>query len=153
VAFTDESDYAVTWTWEFGDSDKSNQQNPIHYFNDIGEYRVKLTVTNIAGCVDEKIQEIVVNPFYIPNAFTPNDDGTNDAFFEAGYVLDVQSYHMSIFNRWGQVVYEADNYNKFWSGYDKDGNKAPEGVYVYSIDVVTKGGKKHNFNGTVTLIR
>ncbi|MBL0340500.1 MAG: gliding motility-associated C-terminal domain-containing protein [Bacteroidetes bacterium] len=114
---------------------------------------MRLLVTNIAGCFDEYIQEVVVNPFYIPNAFTPNADGINDYFFDAGYVLDVKSYKMAIFNRWGQKVYEGDDYNKFWSGYDKDGNKASEGVYVYTIEVITKGGKKHQFNGTVSLIR
>lgn len=153
IVFADESLNAVSWLWDFGDGSQSFEQNPSHYYNDIGEYVVKLFITNIAGCADEYIQPVVINPFYIPNAFTPNADGVNDYFFDAGYVLDIQSYNMSIFNRWGQKVYEVDNYTKFWNGYDRKGNIAAEGVYVYSIEVTTKGGKTHQFNGTVSLIR
>ncbi|HMT29392.1 MAG TPA: PKD domain-containing protein, partial [Bacteroidia bacterium] len=153
VLFQDQSQNAVTWLWNFNDGALSAEQNPSHYFNEIGQYLVKLIVTNVAGCVDEYVQEVIVNPFYIPNAFTPNADGINDYFYDAGYVLDVQSYHMNIFNRWGQKVFGNDDYTKFWNGYDLDGNKASEGVYVYTIDVVTRGGKKHHFEGTVSLIR
>jgi gliding motility-associated-like protein len=153
VQFTDMSDYAVSWLWDFNDGVKSIEQNPYHYFNEIGNYKVTLVVNNIAGCPDLFMREIVVNPFYIPNAFTPNADGTNDYFFDAGYVLDVLSFKMAIFNRWGQKVYETDNYQKFWNGLSPDGSPAPEGVYVYSIEVKTKGGKEHQFNGTVSLIK
>jgi len=99
------------------------------------------------------MSEIVINPFYIPKAFTPNTDGINDYFFDAGYVLDVQNYKLAIFNRWGQKVYESDSFREFWNGTNSDGSPSPEGVYVYTIEVVTKGGKKHKFNGTVSLIR
>ncbi len=153
IQYTDLSKYAVSWLWEFGDGSTSTEQNPIHYFNDVGDYKTRLTVYNIAGCPDVRELPIVINPFYVPNAFTPNTDGINDYFFDAGYVLDVADFRMLIFNRWGQEVYEADNYNKFWNGEDNDGNEAPQGVYVYRIDVKTKGGKSHTFNGTVTLLR
>jgi gliding motility-associated-like protein len=153
VQFIDQSDHAVSWLWDFDDGEKSIEQNPYHYFNEIGEYTVTLMVTNITGCPDKYIREIVVNPFYIPNAFTPNADGINDYFFEAGYVLDVKSFKMIIFNRWGQRVYETGDYNNFWNGYDSNDKPAPDGVYVYTIEVVTQGGKEHKFKGTVTLVR
>ncbi|MBK6643318.1 MAG: gliding motility-associated C-terminal domain-containing protein [Bacteroidetes bacterium] len=82
-----------------------------------------------------------------------NEDGINDYFFDAGYVLDVTSYSMSIFNRWGQRVFLGSDYTKFWNGYTESGDKAPDGVYVYSINIVTKGGKEYTFTGTVTLLR
>ncbi len=153
VQFIDQSDYAVSWLWDFNDGNRSVEQNPVHYFEKIGNYKVTLVVTNVAGCPDLYSSEVVVNPFYIPNAFTPNSDGINDYFFNAGYVLDVKSYRLAVFNRWGQKVFSTGDFNEFWNGYDANGNTAPEGVYVYSIDVVTKGGKEHNFNGTVSLVR
>jgi gliding motility-associated-like protein len=153
VQFTDQSDYAVSWLWDFNDGNKSIEQNPVHYFQEIGNYKVTLIVTNVSGCPDAYVREVVVNPFYIPNAFTPNADGINDYFFNAGYVLDVKSYTLRIFNRWGQKVFEGADYNDFWNGKDSNGEPAPNGVYVYRIDVVTKGGKEHRFNGTVTLVR
>jgi gliding motility-associated-like protein len=95
----------------------------------------------------------MVNPFYIPNAFTPNDDGVNDLFFNAGYDLDVNSFEMTIFNRWGQKVYVTDSWLNFWNGKDVNNEPAPSGVYGYSIKVVTRGGKEHVFHGTTTLVR
>lgn len=153
VQFTDESEHAVSWYWDFDDGTYSAQQNPLHYFNDVGNYKVILTVTNVAGCPDVAMSEIMVNPFYIPNAFTPNADGINDYFFDAGYVLDVKSYRLRIFNRWGQMVYETNDYTKFWNGFGTDSKPAQDGVYVYTIEVVTQRGKEHNFKGTVTLLR
>lgn len=153
VQFTDESEHAVSWYWDFDDGTYSAQQNPLHYFNDVGNYNVILTVTNIAGCPDVAVREIMVNPFYVPNAFTPNADGINDYFFDAGYVLDVKSYRLRIFNRWGQMVYETNDYTKFWNGFGTDSKPAQDGVYVYTIEVVTKRDKEHNFKGTVTLLR
>jgi gliding motility-associated-like protein len=114
---------------------------------------VRLTVTNIAGCPATYESVVVVNPFYIPNAFTPNADGINDYFFDTGYVMDVKSYKMSVFNRWGQKIYESADYTKFWNGIDSEGNPAQNGVYVYALEVVTKGGKEHTFHGQVTLVR
>ena len=153
INFVDQSQNAVSWLWDFNDGAQSVNPNPSHYFNEIGEYNVKLIITNIAGCLDEYVQQVIVNPFYIPNAFTPNEDGINDYFFDAGYVLDVTSYSMSIFNRWGQRVFLGSDYTKFWNGYTESGDKAPDGVYVYSINIVTKGGKEYTFTGTVTLLR
>ncbi|MDQ3051177.1 MAG: PKD domain-containing protein, partial [Bacteroidota bacterium] len=149
VDFVDESEYAVSWFWEFGDGGKSADKNTFHYYNEIGEYKVTLTVTNIAGCIDQKEEIVIINPFYIPNAFTPNADGINDYFFDAGYVLEVKSFKMNIFSRWGDKVYEGDDYTNFWNGYDQKGNKSPGGVYVYTIEVITIGGKEHKFTGTV----
>ena len=97
--------------------------------------------------------EIVVNPFYIPNAFTPNADGINDNFFDSNYALDVKSYKLSVFNRWGQKVFIGSDFNDFWNGKTFNGDEAPQGVYVYVIEVVTKGGKDHRFDGTINLIR
>jgi gliding motility-associated-like protein len=153
VQFTDLSLNAVSWAWNFGDGTGIVQQNPSHYFNEVGDFAVTLTVLNINGCPDSKTRMVMVNPFYIPNAFTPNEDGVNDFFFNAGYDLDVTSFEMTIFNRWGQRVYVTDSWLKFWNGKDVDGNPAPEGVYAYAIKVITRGGKEHIFHGTTTLVR
>jgi gliding motility-associated-like protein len=155
MQFVDRSSYAVSWLWEFGDGATSSQQNAEHYFNEVGEFKVKLTVWNIAGCEDTHEQVITVNPFYIPNAFTPNGDGVNDDFFTSGipYNLDVQSFSMQIFNRWGQLVYTGDSEKKPWDGITSEGQNAPMGTYAYLIKVVTRGGKEHTFSGQVNLIR
>lgn len=154
ISFIDLSPNAVKWLWDFGDgSPKVPVQNPTHYYPEVGDYKVTLYVENIAGCPSTYELPVVINPFYLPNAFTPNDDGKNDMFFKPGFNLDVAHYTLRIFNRWGQKFFETDNYNEAWDGKDASGKKAPEGVYVYSLGVKTKAGSSHEYNGTVTLIR
>src|SRR6185436_2124492 len=153
VNFIDRSQNAITWKWMFGDGIETDVQNPKHYYDEIGKFNVKLVVTNIAGCVSEYGEPVLITPFYVPNAFTPNADGLNDMFFNAGYVIDVTSYDMMIFNRWGQKVFENNDYSKFWNGLDKNNNPSPAGTYVYAIKVVTKTGKPFEYQGTVSLIR
>lgn len=153
IGFVDRSEYAVTWLWEFGDGANSFEQNPYHYFNEVGEYRITLRVTNIAGCEDIHEEVVVVNPFYIPNAFTPNGDGVNDLFYYSGYDLDVSKYNMQVYNRWGQLVFSGQNENDTWNGETKDGTLAPQGTYVYRLQIKTNGGQEHTFDGQVNLLR
>ncbi|MEP7169579.1 MAG: PKD domain-containing protein, partial [Bacteroidota bacterium] len=153
VNFIDLSQNALTWNWDFGDGIKADVQNPKHYYDEIGKFKINLTVTNIAGCVSRYEQDILITPFYVPNSFTPNGDGLNDVFFSSGYVMDVAAYSMTIWNRWGQRLYQSDNINKTWNGFDKNGNTVAEGTYAYQIKVVTKTGRKYSYEGSVTLLR
>ncbi|MFI5220553.1 MAG: PKD domain-containing protein, partial [Bacteroidia bacterium] len=153
ISLSDLSQNAITWNWDFGDGKQSTQQFPKHYYDDIGEFKIVLTVTSIAGCVSKYEQEVLITPFYIPNAFTPNGDGVNDEFFDIGYPMDVTSYHINIWSRWGQKVYENENHNQTWNGVDSKGKTAPQGTYVYQIKVVTKSSKEYSYEGTVNLIR
>ncbi len=153
VNFVDQSQNAITWAWDFGDGSKTTVQNPQHYYDEIGQFKVKLIITSIAGCVSEFSDNVLITPFYVPNAFSPNGDGMNDEFFNAGYVMNVAAYNMSIFNRWGEKVFTNDNYHAFWKGLDKNGKAMPEGVYVYAIKVSTLTGKQYEYTGSVTLVR
>ena len=153
IDFVDKSVNAYTWFWSFGDGDTSTEVNPSHYYDKPGDYTVKLIVTNIAGCPKEYVDHLTIAPFWIPNAFTPNNDGKNDVFFTSNYILDVTSFEMIIRNRWGQVVYDTKEFSKPWDGRGNDETISQEGVYVYDIYVKTKTGKEYNFKGTVDLIR
>ncbi len=153
VRMIDQSQHAVAWLWDFGDGNGSTDRSPAHNFSDYGKYRIKQIVTNIAGCRDEKEQEVYVTPFFVPNAFTPNDDGLNDYFFNAGYEMNLQSFQMAIWNRWGQKVFETDNPNSQWNGKAKDGKQVAEGVYVYQIKFINQSGKEYSFEGRVTVLK
>jgi gliding motility-associated-like protein len=67
--------------------------------------------------------------------------------------MDVAAYNMTIWNRWGQKVYQGDNIDKTWNGIDRSGKAMPEGTYAYQIKVLTKTGKKYSYEGSVTLLR
>jgi len=89
---------------------------------------------------------------YIPNAFTPNGDGNNDAFniySNAGVITGVD---MKIFNQWGQLIYETNNLAKGWDGTYK-GKKQPSGVYMYVIKIQLGTGSETIRKGSVNLIQ
>ncbi len=84
------------------------------------------------------------------DAFTPNGDGKNDTF----YILarGVAEYHMTIYNRWGQLVYESTDSSAGWDGTYKGQPQASE-VYSYFVSITFKNGQQTAKTGTVTLIR
>lgn len=93
---------------------------------------------------------------YIPNAFTPNNDGTNDLFTINGYgVSKIRSFR--IYNRWGEVIFQKKEFlpndnTAVWNGRFK-GMDAPAGVYVYFIEMECEQGEKFERKGVVTLVR
>jgi gliding motility-associated-like protein len=148
VQFTDQSFNGNQWYWNFGDGIHSEEVNPSHMFMEPGEYYVTLVLENEFGCPSEvtKGPFIVLSPeVFIPNVFTPNDDGVNDVFY-VKYTGD-QPFLLSIFDRWGVKVYEGRDKYEGWNGKLKD-KIVPEGVYYF---VVMIGDKK--YNGNVTLLR
>ncbi len=101
-----------------------------------------------------KVKDISI---YIPNAFSPNDDGENDIFtvFANEQISSIK--HMEIFDRWGSLIYEANNLSPneeagFWDGTFR-GRKLDPGVFVYSLTVLTYDGLERQYNGSVTIIK
>ena len=145
----------VAWDWKFGNFTTSNEQNPLIQFNDTGIVPTRLIVTATTGCKDTVENPIKVYPpfnFYVPSAFTPNEDGTNDMF--GGVGEGFTSYDMKIFNRWGEIIFETNEYNKRWGLTDRNQDiKFPSGVYVYKIKVATPTNEIKEYIGRVTLIK
>jgi gliding motility-associated-like protein len=142
--------------WSFGDSTTSSQLGYpylIHTYPDTGTYWVSLIIFNQWGCSDTATGTVHITPyttFYIPNCFAPGHGGNNRYF--TGYGIGIQSFQMSIFNRWGEELFSSRDLNNPWDG-TYNGNDVPEGVYVYNIIVKDNNGVTHNYNGNVTLIR
>lgn len=87
---------------------------------------------------------------FIPNIFTPNGDGLNDEWcFRGEYII---GFHIVVFTRWGELVFETDDVNKCWNGRYKD-NWCQPGVYTYYCTVECEGHMSGTFKGDVTLIR
>jgi gliding motility-associated-like protein len=165
VQYTDASSITsgsiTTWDWAFGDmltmqgDDSSHLQNPEHTFSEIGTYCAELIVTSNFTCVDTTTMCIVIDPeftFFIPNAFSPNDDGINDEFYGKGEFIT--EYEMNIFDRWGNLIFHTDDITKHWNGKANNGAEvAQEDVYVYSVHLKDHHGKKHKYLGTVTIVK
>lgn len=87
---------------------------------------------------------------FVPNAFSPNNDGNNDYFQIKGLAL--QNLTLMIYDRWGRVAYESKSLDEGWDG-TTEGKPAPEGVYMFKLVGEDYDGKKLLYNGSVTLIR
>jgi gliding motility-associated-like protein len=94
---------------------------------------------------------------FIPNSFTPNGDGFNDRFYIKGFGLS-KIKHLSIFNRWGQLVFDKNNMpvndeSEGWDGSLNGIQPDKTGAYVYTMDVVCKDGQEFSYKGTILLIK
>ena len=96
--------------------------------------------------VSNTIRVLVKQTLYVPNVFSPDGDGINDLFFVKGNGLD--HITIEIYNRWGQMVFEAPHLNERWDGTFR-GKECPMGTYVYQLLL----DKKRVTSGTVTLVR
>lgn len=153
VNFTDASIGATSYTWSFGNGGTSTNQNPNTIFNTAGTYTVVL-IASSTSCSDTVSKTIIVEDGFtieIPNVFTPNGDGANDAFHIK--ITGVKSAEGSIYNRWGQILYNWDALNVSWDGKGSNGEICPDATYYYLIKVIDKKGKEHIAPGYVLIIR
>ncbi|MBX7242631.1 MAG: choice-of-anchor L domain-containing protein [Bacteroidia bacterium] len=149
ITFTDNSVNGINWFWDFGDGHFSTEQNPKYIYTIPGEYTVTLSVTNENGCISHisKTPFTVLDPgIFIPNVFTPNDDGFYDTWMVQ--YLGTEEFYVSVFDRWGVKIFEANTPPGEWKGTLKNGKPASNGVYFYSLRI----GKKV-YNGEITLMR
>lgn len=117
-----------------------------------------LSIADDAGCFTSTgvfVIRIFPEDIDIPNAFTPNSDGTNDFFNvvigeDVGALLDITDFR--IYDRWGKKVYNNDTPNVGWNGKFK-GKDLPSDVYPFVVEVTFLNGKKKSIKGTCTLLR
>jgi len=154
VWVTDLSSPNVTaWEYDLGDGTISNLQNPIHEYADTGYFDIWQYVTTQFGCKDTANYRVKIDPeftFYIPLAFTPDVDGKNEQFYGAG--IGIKDYRMRIYDRWGEMIFESNEYDFHWDGTYK-GKQVQKGVYVYRFDLMDVKGEPHIYRGHVTLFR
>ncbi|MCT4587964.1 MAG: PKD domain-containing protein [Carboxylicivirga sp.] len=156
---------AISWLWEFGDGQTSDLQNPAYTYSREGIYDITLTVRNLFGCENSFTKSDAVDArmsgfVEFPNAFRPRPGGAgnsgtigerNDAIFKPKHD-DVEQYHIQIFNRWGQLIYESKEIDEGWDGNFK-GQLAPQAVYVYKVAGKFTNGREFNKAGSVLLVR
>jgi gliding motility-associated-like protein len=120
----------------------------------------KAEAKNEGGCAatDEVTVSVICNDgnVFIPNTFSPNNDGMNEVFYPRGKGI-TSIKNMKIFNRWGELVYEKSNFSANdaaagWNGSYKGSILTPD-VYVYIVDVVCYNSTVFTLKGNVTLIR
>ncbi len=142
------------WNWFFVNNElQSQNQNTSYRFTESGNYPVALVVKNKWGCLDTIVKMVVVEPdfhVYVPNVFTPNGDGINDIFLPI--TSGIKKYNLTIFNRWGQEVFQSFDAAKGWDG-EYHGEIATPDSYVYRLSVSSLSGVEKKIEGKVLLIR
>lgn len=111
-------------------------------------------VTDDNGCTataQKQISVITDKVVFIPNVFTPNNDNANDVWFVYTPVPTVY-YHVRVFNRWGEKVYDSYNITEGWDGKYKSDN-SPNGIYTYVIDFTFIDGDNRTYKGSLTVLR
>jgi gliding motility-associated-like protein len=136
-AFSDLSIDASQYQWTFDAYGQGTAADTSFAFpaEMAASYLVGLKVSNQYGCSDSTYRQVIVEDeidVYIPNSFTPDGDGINDFWFIDGKGFQELGYHMQVFNRWGDLVFESTDTTQPWTGSSQNGNHyVPDGVYTY----------------------
>ncbi len=146
------------WEWNINNGNILEYvQSFTHTFNDTGVYSVMYVVRDDNNCADTAYANVhVAGEFtiWIPNAFSPNGDGINDEFFPYGIFFDIRQIDFRIYDRWGNLIFQTNDPNARWDGRDqKTGKPVAEDAYVYVVVAIDYQGKKHQYQGTVTVLR
>lgn len=152
IQFTNKSIDALPIFWDFDDATFSIETNPSHSFNYPGSFEVLLIAEDSNLCVDSALHTINIFYeflFYVPNSFTPNDDGENDIFIPKGFRMnEYKEYLFIVYNRWGEEVFRTNQIGKGW-----DGKDAKTDVFTWAIIITDELGAIRKQVGEVTLVR
>jgi gliding motility-associated-like protein len=161
----------ANYFWNFGDTNSaasnfSTQINPTHTYADVGIYTVTLITAAIIGCSDTLTKVNYINisesgsgggnigtndgAIFIPSAFTPNGDNSNDIFYVRG--ADIDDLQMSIYNQWGERIFFSNSQSNGWEG-TYNGLEVQIGTYVYIVNITMTDGTKQTLKGHITLLR
>jgi gliding motility-associated-like protein len=150
---------AVNYFWNFGDNagitGRSFDTN--YVYSDTGTYRIRLIAESNFGCKDTAWKFVKVTDslsIYIPNIFTPNEDGTNDTWEVT--LIGVSDYSVMIFNRWGEKLFEQDYTSGTnvvsWNGRYR-GSHVADGVYFFILNYTVRGVGRNERAGPIHIVR
>jgi gliding motility-associated-like protein len=163
VLLKNTGDMALTYQWYVNTIPAGNSRNIYYTFRDTGCYDIKLLMENESQCRDSSTRSICVFEgfnFYMPNAFSPNNDGLNDVLLPKGTGWLYDNYVFEIYNRWGYKVFSTNDVNQGWDGgaqmdqFKLDVLKAgPNNVYNWRAVVTDNLQKEHEMRGSVMLVK
>lgn len=159
VKFTSAASGKITkHNWAFGDGGISSEESPEHSFvqpNSQRSFQVRYTVTDIFGCEQSIAKPIIIYSsctVFIPNAFTPGNDGRNDVFRVLNAVK-ADKFDFKIYNRWGQLVYQTKDWKQGWDGSYK-GQPQSTGTYIWMMRYIdARNNQAVERKGSFVLIR
>ena len=169
VTVINNSTNATNFIWDFGNGQTGN--SPISgdsttiTYNDFGDYEIILiaydTYDRCADTVSVKVKVEGKSALIMPNIFSPNGDGKNEFFAPILYDKDtkpdgsrnITEYNLQIYDRWGKLVFETNDFNTVWDGKRRNGSQATDGVYFWLVKAIGIDNQSYDLKGNVTLIR
>jgi gliding motility-associated-like protein len=151
VQLTANSQTATTYIWSPTEFVSCNVcQNPTTAPNQPMTFTVIVYDENGCSATDEV--KVTYDPLiYVPNTFTPNNDGKNEKFFALG--INITGFQLEIYDRWGERIYVGDALSQMWDGTYKN-KPCPDGVYTWKIEYGSLfTGERYRLVGHVTLLR
>ncbi|NNE56267.1 MAG: T9SS type B sorting domain-containing protein, partial [Flavobacteriales bacterium] len=156
VEFIDLSQHGLSGIWDFGNGTSepyNSGSNPSVNYTQPGDYTITLDIVNEGNCPDSASRDICIlppTPIFIPDIFSPNNDGFNDLLFVRGQ--GIVEMNFLVYDRWGQLMFEATHPDQGWDGQHR-GKPSPSGIYVYHLWVALNDGTREEFKGDITLLR
>ncbi len=165
--FTNDSELAIAYLWDFGDGTISSEPEPGHLYQNSGTYTVTLYVWSEHECTDTLVrkdylqvsaQEGSIN---FPNAFVWNGSGPSGGHWNEGTidnsvfhpsVINVAKLRMYIYTRWGEKLFETNDIHIGWDGYIASGELATEGVYIWKAWIKFMDGTETEQFGDITFL-
>lgn len=156
VNVTDLTQGAVSWEWDFESNNviDATTENATFTYDNVGDYIITLSVADTNGCVDTTSHIVEVKEelaLYVPNTFTPDDDGKNDVFYVVASGIDQYRVELWIFDRWGLLIY----FNRGVEGWDGTykGEPCQQDTYVWMVKAPNENGILKTYRGHVNLLR
>ncbi|MFN7014039.1 MAG: gliding motility-associated C-terminal domain-containing protein, partial [Bacteroidia bacterium] len=169
VTVLNNSTNATNFIWDFGNGQTGNTpgvgQTQTITYNDFGDYEIILIAYDgqprCADTVSVKVKVDGKSALIMPNIFSPNGDGSNDVFKPIPYDKDakpdgtrnITEYSLQIFDRWGNMVFETNDFSTGWDGKRKNGSQASDGVYYWIVNATGIDNQSYTLKGNVTLLR
>ncbi len=153
VTFTNQSQNAVNYEWDFGDGNTDTFVHPSNTYIEPGLYYVTLVAIDEKGCTDTIVKPINIEEewwIYVPNTFTPDGDRSNNDFRVS--TIGIDQLDIQIYNRWGQMIFEAHDPNFIWDG-TYGGAYVNDGTYTYKIQFHTNSGREKDIVGHVNVLK
>ncbi len=157
--------YGASYLWDFGDGTTYTDEETSHLYTALGIYDVSLTAWTEHGCeatllIPEAVEVIGEGFIKYPSVFRPNPSGPTGGYVDQGertnnvfYPITegVVRYHLMIYNRWGELMFETHEINQGWDGY-YNGKLCPQGVYVFKVTLSYTNDESESITGDVTLL-
>ncbi|HEY1046137.1 MAG TPA: gliding motility-associated C-terminal domain-containing protein [Bacteroidia bacterium] len=149
--FNNKSKGYTSYEWQINEEHDSSNFNKIVTLSNNQAHNVTLTSYNEYGCSNEQTQSIFEERrpmVFVPNAFSPNNDGINDRLRIVS--MGMQTWTIRIFNAWGEMVYEGNQAQTYWDG-SYQNRLCIAGNYVWQMESTDQLGQTYEYRGTLML--